>query len=180
MKVGLVRHFAVDYECPHRWQLMTPEQFVNWVNEYNKAEVIPKKCELNSTVWDKCYSSDLPRAIKTAQALFDGEIVEAKMLREVVIYPPTTKNVKLPLALWLAMGRIAWILSHESQMETKKDFEQRLSGIVEEMILKERGNILLVSHGFLMIFLRKELVKLGFNGPNFKVPCPGKLYIFEK
>jgi broad specificity phosphatase PhoE len=165
---------------PRRWQLMNPEQFANWIYEYDHADIKVQKSELISSMWDKCYSSDLPRAAKTAKIVFDGEINETEELREVVIYPPTNMNIKLPLFLWLSLGRMAWYLSHESQGETKKDLDKRVNRIIEEMILKENVNVLIVSHGFLMRFLQKGLLSNGFKGENFGLPSNGKLYIFEK
>ncbi|VBB05684.1 Hypothetical protein LUCI_0895, partial [Lucifera butyrica] len=123
--------------------------------------------EPSAIIWEKCYSSDLPRALKTAQKIYSGQVVETKALRELVICPPTDRNIKLPVPLWLILGRMAWMLSHKSQIESKLLFEKRVKYILEELILKEDRNVLLVSHGFIMMFLRKELIKRGFIGPGF-------------
>ncbi|WP_094605537.1 hypothetical protein SPSIL_013140 [Sporomusa silvacetica DSM 10669] len=180
MKIGLVRHFEVEYQLPSKLKLMTPNQFKQWLYEYEISDIKESRVEPSSIKWEKCFSSDLPRAVKTAQKLFAGQIIETKALRELAIFPPTNRNIKLPILLWLFLGRMAWMLSDKSQVESKLMFDERLKYILEEIILKEDDDVLLVSHGFLMIFLRKELLKRGFKGPNFKRAENGKIYVFEK
>jgi len=180
MKIGLVRHFEVECQLPGLGRWMTPGQFQQWLHEYEMSDIKDGEIEPSGIMWDKCYSSDLPRAFKTAQKIYDGQIIETKALRELVICPPTDRNIKLPVLLWLLLGRMAWMFSHKSQLETKPFFKERVKSIVQEIILKEDKDILIVSHGFLMIFLRKELIKRGFRGPNFKRPSNGKIYVFEK
>ena len=133
MKVGLVRHFEVEYKLPSLFTWITPEQFEQWLNEYEMADI--KNCEAEpDIIWGKCYSSDSPRAVKTAQKLFNGPINETRILRELVVSPPIRKSIKLPLCLWFVIGRIAWMLSHKSQVESKLMFEKRLKQIVQEII----------------------------------------------
>lgn len=180
MKVGLVRHFEVAQQPSSNFKLMTPNHFKQWLQEYEISDIKDCMTEASGIVWKKCYSSDLPRAVKTAQKLYDGEIIELKALRELPIFPPTNINIKLPVVLWLFLGRIAWMLSHKSQVESKLIFSERVRSILEEIILKNDQDILIVSHGFLMLFLRKELLKQGFRGPNFKRAVNGKIYVFEK
>jgi broad specificity phosphatase PhoE len=180
MKVGLIRHFEVDCPIPGISKLMTPDQFRQWLQEYETSDIKYDNFEANMMRWDKCYSSDLPRALKTAQKIYSGHIIATKELRELVICPPTDRNIKLPILLWLTLGRMAWMLSHKSQIESKLMFQERVKYILEEFILKDDQEVLIVSHGFLMMFLRKELLKLGFKGPNFRKADNAKVYIFEK
>ncbi|VBB07787.1 Hypothetical protein LUCI_3052 [Lucifera butyrica] len=180
MKVGLVRHFEVECKLPGISNLVTPGQFQEWLHEYEMSDIIEGNIEPSAIIWEKCYSSDLPRALKTAQKIYSGQVVETKALRELVICPPTDRNIKLPVPLWLILGRMAWMLSHKSQIESKLLFEKRVKYILEELILKEDRNVLLVSHGFIMMFLRKELIKRGFIGPGFGRAKNGKIYVYEK
>jgi len=180
MKVGLVRHFEVDCQIPSISKLMTPDQFRQWLQEYEISDIKYGYFEPTMTIWDKCYSSDLPRAMKTARKIYDGQIIKTQALRELVIYPPTDISIKLPILLWLILGRMAWMLSHKSQLESRLMLKERVNYILEELILKDDKNALIVSHGFLMMFLRKALLKRGFKGPNFKKAENGKIYIFEK
>lgn len=180
MKVGLVRHFEVECRLPSLGNLMTPSQFQQWLHEYEMSDIKDGKVEPSKIIWDKCYSSDLSRALKTAQKIYSDQIIETNALRELVICPPTNRNIKLPVLLWLLLGRIAWMLSHKSQIENKLMFKERVKFIMEELILKNEKDILIVSHGFLMMFLRKELLKHGFKGPSFRTPDNGIIYVFEK
>lgn len=180
MKVGLIRHFKVDCYTPEPWCLITPEQFAQWLDQYELSDIQQPEDLPNLGIWSKCYTSNMPRAIKTAKTIFNGPIVETEALREVVMYPPIKKSIKLPMILWVYLGRFAWMLSHKSQLESKANFEKRLKYIVEEIILKDRDDVLIVSHGFLMYFLRKELLRLGFKGSNFTLAQNGVVYVFEK
>ena len=180
MKVGLVRHFKVDYQYPSNFKLITGTEFKQCLHEYTMSNI--KNCIVSPNLikWDKCYSSDLFRAVKTAQKLFNGQIIKTQNLRELDIFPTTNRNIKLPFLLWLILGRIAWMLSHKSQLESKQIFKERINRILEEIIFKEDNDILIVSHGFLMMFLRKELLSQGFKGPHFISADNGKIYVFEK
>jgi len=180
MKVGLLRHFEVECQLPGLGRLMTPDQFQQWLNEYEMSDIKDGKVESSVITWEKCYSSDLPRALKTARQIYSGQIIETQALRELVLCPPTHRNIKLPVILWLILGRMAWMLSHKSQIESKLMFEKRVSYILEEIILSDDKDVLIVSHGFLMMFLRKELLKRGFKGPSFRRADNGKIYVFEK
>ena len=180
MKVGLVRHFEAECHIPSIFSLMTPGQFHQWLDAYEISDIKAGKVDPSALIWEKCYSSDLPRALKTAQKIHPGPIIETKALRELVLCPPTNRNIKLPVLLWLILGRIAWMLAHKSQVESKLMLEERVTYILEELILKDDKDVLIVSHGFLMMFLRKELLKRGFKGPSFRKAANGKIYVFEK
>ena len=77
------------------------------------------------------------------------------------------------------MIRLAWLLNHNSQPESKDDVKKRIE-IALDQILGTEKNILIVGHGGIMLFMRKELLKRGFIGPSFKNPKNGELYVFEK
>lgn len=66
MYIGLVRHFKVDCDAQ---VFMASNDFEKWVIKYDDSGVIENKFETQNVKWDKCFSSDLPRAIKTAQTI---------------------------------------------------------------------------------------------------------------
>lgn len=177
MKIGLLRHFEVKRGYPSG--LVTSEELMKWVKEYDESEVIEKSIDLCNINWVKCYSSDLPRAATTAGKAFDGEIVYLRELRELSLSPMLRANIKLPLTLHLILIRLAWFFNHSSQPVTKKEVIQKINDVLDNVIGDGNKDVLIVGHGGIMMFMRKELIKRGFLGPKFNRPENAKLYVYE-
>ncbi|SFA89544.1 MULTISPECIES: histidine phosphatase family protein [unclassified Bacillus (in: firmicutes)] len=177
MRVGLLRHFEVKRGYPSG--LVTSEELMNWVKEYDESEVMEKEIDLCNIEWMKCYSSDLPRASTTARKAFNGEIVYINELRELSLSPILRFNIKLPLTIHLILIRLAWFFNHSSQPVSKKEVIQKINDILDRIIGDEKEDVLIVGHGGVMIFMRKELIKRGFVGPKFNRPENAKLYVYE-
>ncbi|MHA7139345.1 histidine phosphatase family protein [Rossellomorea arthrocnemi] len=176
MKIGLVRHFKVTRGYPKRF--VTSEELMKWVEEYDKSGVEENEVDLHDIEWKKCYASDLTRAEVTARNVYAGDIVSLKELREIRLSPIFSSKRKLPLFLHLFMIRVAWWFNHRSQHESKKEILKRINGIVDTVI-QEGEDVLIVGHGGIMMFMRKELIKRGFRGAKFRRPVNGKLYVFQ-
>jgi probable phosphoglycerate mutase len=69
MKIGLVRHFEVLLKKPPRKKFITQSELLEWMEEYDRAEIDKARTSLQNIMWQRCYSSDLPRAIETATPL---------------------------------------------------------------------------------------------------------------
>ncbi|UOE96222.1 histidine phosphatase family protein [Alkalihalobacillus sp. LMS39] len=177
MKVGLLRHFKVERGYPNKF--VSSEQLMEWVKEYDASDVIPTQLDLGNIDWKRCYSSDLARARKTATAAFSGEIVENKSLREIEIKPLFHSSIKLPLLVHMIFIRIAWLLGHSSQPESKKTVKHKINLLLDE-ILQSEEDVLIVGHGGMMMFMSKELKRRGFTGPPIKRAKNGHLYIYDK
>ena len=181
MRIGLIRHFKVDY---HKNFFMTSKQFKEWERNYNKSDVVIKDVNLMGIEWDKCYSSTLIRAEITAKSVYNGEIVQSELIRETIIDPIFKSKCKLPYWFWAVSGRLAWYFNHKSQEENKiitKDKAKRFIDELEENAKREGSeNILIVTHGFFMFSLQKELKKRGFKGKLITSPKNGILYLYKK
>ncbi|MFD1739213.1 histidine phosphatase family protein [Bacillus salitolerans] len=130
--------------------------------------------------WKKCISSDLYRAKVTAKRAFDGDIVFMEDLREVKLSPFFYSSLKLPLFIHLLFIRLAWYFNHKSQNQTKTEVIQKINKVIDQVMICNEDT-LVVGHGGIMMFMRKELLRRGFSGPNFgSRPENGKLYIFER
>jgi len=112
MKIGLVRHFEVD--CAHKF-LMSAADFREWVNRYDCSPIKTVARLRSQYTWKKCYCSDLPRAVETAQHIYEGDITKSELIREVPIAPVFESTIKLPYIFWMVAGRLAWLCSHQSQ-----------------------------------------------------------------
>ncbi|HWP97619.1 MAG TPA: histidine phosphatase family protein [Syntrophomonadaceae bacterium] len=179
MKIGLIRHFTVNQSFSGK-SLMTPDEYCQWLEDYDRADIHQETVNLDGVAWERCYCSDASRAIKTAQRIYPGEINIRQNLRELQIYPVSKNEIRLPLDLWVVLGRFAWLLDHPSQKEQRREFKQRLSVFVDELMSQKEQSMLVVSHGGFMYFLRQELIRRGFSGPWFFIPPNGKLYIYER
>lgn len=177
MKIGLVRHFKVKRGYPNK--VVSSDDLMKWLDEYEASEVEECEIDVGGIEWKKCYSSDLTRAKITAEKAFSGNIIYLEELREVPLTPFFKKNVRLPLFLHLIFIRIAWLLNHPTQKESKQNVLKRIHKVLDE-VLETGEDVLIVGHGGIMIFMRKELIRRGFKGPKFKRPENAKLYIFEK
>lgn len=179
MKVGLIRHFKVTRGYPN--SRVTSDELLKWIEEYDASDVEENEIDLKNIDWQKCFSSDLPRAVKTAKKAFEGDITYLKELREITLAPvfPSSKR-RIPLKLHLLSIRLAWLFNHQSQPVSKADLRNKLNTTLDKILAGEEENVLIVSHGGVMMFLRKELLRRGFRGPEFKIANNGELYVFEK
>lgn len=177
MRIGLVRHFRVNCKKPAFF--MTSDQFENWVRHYDEAEIFHTDKKGMEIKWNVCYSSDLPRAVRTAEKAASCPIVETPLLREIPLAPFIKTKWKLPFPIWNLAGRLAWLSSHPAQMESRKETKKRAKEFMST-IKNEGKNVLVVSHGFFLYVLAKELEKQGYTGPRKRRFKNGELYIYEK
>lgn len=177
MNIGLVRHFKVN--CGAKF-FMTSYDFEEWVKQYDNSDIIEDKTELGDIKWDRCFSSDLHRAVETAKTIFKGEIIKTDLLREVLIAPIFKTNMKLPYIFWCIAGRVAWYFNRKSQIETKEVTKNRVKEFLYNIENESNDNALIVCHGFFMNALQKELKRRGFSGKTIKRPQNGTLYLYKK
>ncbi|WP_346355366.1 histidine phosphatase family protein [Azotosporobacter soli] len=175
MKLGLVRHFKV--ECAHDVWLSATE-FRRWAAAYDLAPIRANERQVDPAEWDRCYCSDLPRAVETARILYDGPTTPLALLREVRIAPVCESALPLPFLFWMTAGRIAWWANFASQPESRAQTRRRVTRFLSE--LPSSGNLLIVSHGFLMAEMQRQLLADGFSGDSFTRAENGKLYRFER
>lgn len=175
MKVGLVRHFKVKHKFPKK-VLLTAAEVVKWFEDYEVAELEYKDVDLCRVEWRSCFTSPLERAAKTASTLFNGEIIKADELKELEALPLMNKTIRLPFLVWAIIIRIKFSTSNKITTE----FKTKIIAFVDQLIVKHDKDVLIVSHGFVMMTLQKELLKRGFSGNTFRSPAYGKVYVFEK
>lgn len=177
MRIGLMRHFPVAEGLPTGW--MTSKQLQDWRVRYDASDVHPRTVEVGASPWAKCYSSDLKRAYTTARAAHAGEITQLPLLREIDFLPIGTGRLSLPIWAWHWVLRIAWMTSHSSQRAARDEFRQRVLSVAD-LLDNEVEDTLVVSHAGMMIYLRKELLRRGFRGPEFRIADHAHLYVFER
>ncbi len=177
MRVGLVRHFPVREPWPRGWP--TSAELQAWRARYDAAEVQPQPVADLTMNWPCCWSSDLKRAQLTAQAMFRGEIQQLHELREAETAAFATGPLRLPFRVWRLAYRLAWATGWMSQRSLRDDFLSRVRRVVDR-IESQAQDVLVVSHAGTMIYLRRELVRCGFQGPSFRLPEHARLYVLER
>ena len=177
MNIGLVRHFKVNLKPGDG--ILSPAQFASAMSDYDSAPVTPNDLKINNADWEICCSSTLPRAVKTAKTIYNGEIILTDLLKEVPILPFTKKNIKLPSFVWHIGARVAWYRNKTSQPEVRLQTIERVNKVIEMVLSTKYEKVLIVSHGFFMGSLFRELLNRGFKGEMDIGPKNGKLYTLE-
>lgn len=178
MKIGLVRHFKVKKGFPNNF-LVTPDEVNQWVEEYDATDIEEGEVDLGGVDWKRCYASDLPRAARTAELIYSGNIIQTEKLREVRPYPFFAGKIKLPMIVWGILVKVAWMIDHKSQVERTADINKRIGAVLDEILAQGDDDVLIVGHAACMMFMRQELIRRGFKGKNTGTPKNGKLYIYE-
>ena len=177
MIIGLVRHFKVNLKPGDG--ILSPSRFAEAMDNYDSAPVTPNNLKINNTDWEICYSSTLPRAVTTAKTIYNGEIILTDLLKEVPILPFTKRSVILPSSVWHTAARIAWYRNKPSQPEGRLQTIERVNKVIKMVSLTDYKKILIVSHGFFMGSLFRQLLNRGFKGEMDLRPRNGKLYILK-
>ena len=177
MRIGLLRHFPVEQDLPGGWR--TSEELLTWRKSYDMAETSVGKFDLGGVDWEKCFSSDLPRATITAKAVFGGEVEQTAMLREAEFAQFQTGRLRLPIWAWRWVLRFTWMSGHKSQRACRDDFRRRVLAMADRLS-GMNGDTLVVSHAGLMMYLSAELRRRGFSGPKLRLPRHAIVYVYEQ
>lgn len=177
MRVGLVRHFPVTEAWPSGW--LTSDDLQLWRTRYEAAAPIVAPIDVNGVAWQRCFSSDVRRAHVTARAAYSGRIIQTPLLREPNVLPFATGRLLLPFWCWRQILRLAWLTGHKSQRTARDEFHHRIRAVAD-LLEAEPVDTLVVSHAGVMFFLRKELIRRGFQAPNFRLAEHGRLYVLER
>ena len=141
---------------------------------------VPARMDPHDIAWERCISSDLPRAVRTAQQLYDGPIEQTPLLREPHVAEFSTGNLRLPATMWHWVLRASWMIGHKSQQTARDEFRARMSELEQTVLAPNDIDTLIVSHAGVMLFMRSMLLRLGYSGPAFRMAAHGRLYLFER
>ena len=124
MKIGLVRHFKVNHPFPKKF-LVSGAEVIKWFEEYELAELEYTEVDLLGIEWERCYSSPLNRAVKTAGSIYVGEIIQLSELKELEALPFVRKSIRLPFMVWAIYVKMKSLSSSDRRMkEFKTIFEK--------------------------------------------------------
>ncbi len=101
------------------------------------------------------------------------------MLREIPQAPLFSTRLKMPLIAWHVLSRVGWWFNHRSQAEGRAASLARVQRIMEWLRTLPEGQCsLVVTHGYLMYVLRRELKRAGWAGYIPLHPQGGDIYLF--
>ena len=161
MKIYLMRHGKVDF----KWEsFYTSEAFDRACAEYDQADILPvEKQELDLDAVKTVYVSGLKRTAQTAQIIFpDKQMVCLEMIHEVPLRSAFDTTKQIPLFCFNVLGRMQWLLGNTRQPEIRRQTLKRARKALETVAQKQEDCIL-VTHGFFMKSLMKELKNMGFK-----------------
>lgn len=175
MKIGLVRHFKVNYKTPF-FSVLTTQEVKEWFAGYDACSNLQLKPEIFYEGWDHTYSSPLIRAKLTAQRIQRKKIEIREELREINPLDLLPENRKNLFFFWaLTCKKLS-----TSEPTLISNFDKNIDKFLDDILKDEHKNILIVSHYFTMYSLQKSLLKRGFKGPMNNSRGFGKLYVYEK
>jgi broad specificity phosphatase PhoE len=177
MRIGLFRHFPVDQPVPRGFRKAS--DLAEWKRRYDDAVPVVRSVELGEAGWEHCLTSDLPRAVTTAEAVYRGTIEQTPLLREGEFAEFATGDLRLPVWAWKWILRLSWATGHRSQRACRDDLRRRVLAAADRLEAT-RGDVLVVSHAGFLSFLARELVRRGFDGPRLRVPDHARLYVFRR
>ena len=160
MKVIIIRHGKVDYD----WKRMyNSREFDLACAQYDMAPIVEMSYDIPAIDVQKIYVSTLRRSLDTAKEIFGSRVfITSELLNEVPLASSFNCRIRLPLCFWNLTGRVQWLLNSSRQTEKRKDTTTRARKFID--LLDSSGcDSAIVSHGFYMHTLVKEMQKAGFT-----------------
>ena len=99
----------------------------------------------------------------TARLMFPGkDLQESELIHEVPCRSAFDSKIRLPLWLWFLIGRLQWAAGSTRQPEKRRDTENRSRQFIENLC-RDGADCAVVTHGFFMHILLRDLKKAGFR-----------------
>ena len=108
------------------------------------------------------FISSLPRSRDTATDLFDSRPRQTEWIDEVPLRSSFDTKIRLPLWFWNLSGRLQWFVNSSRQPEGRIRTRARAKKMVD-LLCREEVDGAIVTHGFFMITLLREMKRAGFR-----------------
>lgn len=168
MEIMLIRHGeSARTDIPKQ----SMNDYKNWKIEYDKLGVIESHCkvfkETSSHIAraEQVFTSTLYRS-QHSLTLLRPDIIATpnELFNEVMFRPPNLKGIKINTRLWTFMTGAFWYSGLIKEHETVEQVKHRAI-TASDILVKaaERGIVSLVGHGFINLFIFKELKHRGWE-----------------
>jgi broad specificity phosphatase PhoE len=167
-QIFLVRHAR---PLLGRKRFMNREEAARFIQDYDAADVdqtFTRPVGLPYGHIRKVYCSTLNRSRLTARAIFGPEmpLEEHKAFNEFERQILRVPLLRFPVGLWLLLSRFLWLLGCNNRgIESFRKAQQRSRRCAEHLATQawQENQVVVVAHGFLNAFIRKELRQLGWK-----------------
>ncbi len=169
MKVIIIRHGTVAYDWVRTY---SSSEFDKACIQYDKAPIMRMSYDIPDFDAQQVYVSTLPRSRDTALEIFGNkDFICTELADEVPLGSSFNCRIELPLWFWNITGRVQWFLNFNRQTEGRKETKARARKFVE-LLNTDGSDSAVITHGFYMLTLVKEMRKAGFgisrSGRNYK------------
>ena len=106
--------------------------------------------------------SSLPRSRATAENLFNSSLRQTEWVDEVPLRSSFDTKIRLPLWFWNLSGRLQWFINSSRQLEGRLHTRAR-AGKMVALLCREGADGVIVTHGFFMFTLLREMKHAGFR-----------------
>lgn len=177
MEIGLLRHGEPEAVSNSP---VSASDFAEWIKHYNRAGLAAGSTPPATTLefvrtCGVIAGSTLPRSIQSAEVLSTDNILEPDSLFSEVDMPYTKwRTFRLAPKYWAVLFRVLWYLGYSRDCENYAMARRRAAEAAKNLvhIAETRQSVLLVGHGIFNRLLAKELITLGWSGPQ----SPGSRY----
>ncbi len=177
MRIVVIRHAEVDFRWS-RW--CSSKEFDLDCSGYDSAPIKDVTYSIPDISYSKVYISDKTRSRDTAKKLLpDREYIESELISEVPLRSGFDTKWKMPLWFWNILGRLQWLINSSRQLEGRSQTKKRAKHFIEG-ISKEDMDCAVITHGFYMHTLLKELKNAGFRISNSSVGYKNGEYVIAK
>ena len=172
--IHLIRHFKVDVKSDKK--LFNSKEIDEWVKKYDRSDL--EFFDIEAPEHDICFTSSLSRAKRSADYM-GLEYESLDLFDEVSTKAFIDTKIGLPIWFWLGVGRVLWVLDLVKKSESRSTSTLRAKKAAKFLIDLKEENVVVITHGFFMILLQRELKKLGFVGEFDSHPQNAKVYSFK-
>ena len=177
MRVVIIRHAEVDFCWSRR---CTSARFDSECRAYDHSPIRNVTYSIPQIEYRRIYVSELPRSRDTAKLLFpDGKYYESGLINEVPLRSSYDTKMNMPQWFWNLTGRLQWYINCPRQAEGRRKTRERAKKFTE-MIGKEDMDIAVVTHGFYMHTLLREMKEAGFRMVNSSVKFKNGEYVIAE
>jgi len=132
--------------------------------QYDNSNIINQNISFISKDIQQIYISNLIRSELTYNALkIDIKANKTELINEVPIVPFIQTMFKLPTFIWMAVGRIQWLLNIKIQPEIRNDTLKKIDLLISKLE-KDNNDTLIIGHGFYFSQLKRVLKKRRYSG----------------
>ena len=177
MKAVIIRHAEVNFCWSRR---CTSERFDSECRKYDHAPIRNVTYRIPQLVYQRIYVSELSRSQDTAKLLFpDGTYFDSRLINEVPLKSGFDTQFNLPLWFWNLAGRLQWLINCPRQVEGNRQTKERAKEFIE-LVSKDNMDVAVVTHGFYMHILLREMKEAGFRMVNSSVKFKNGEYVIAE